>query len=616
MIKSGATAVKFIFKIIQGIGTTFLGLFVMLMLVFLWIGATSDNRPSVPRGAALVLAPSGVIVEQVRVPDPAEVIIQEYSNSAPPAETSIHDILAVLERAARDDRIPGLVIFTDQMVGAYPAALHTVAEAIREFKKSGKPVYAVSSSYNQSDYLLAAQANKVYLNNYGSVLLTGYGRYTNYYKGLLDKIEANVNVFRVGTFKSAVEPFIRSDMSPAAKEANMAYMSVLWDHYISDVESAREMKAGSLKASINTVSANLRAAGGDFALLAKNGGLVDEISARHEWRSELISEFGAGSGSSFKQIGMDQYLAATENMAKSSGSTIAVITAQGPIIMGEGGAEVAAAETIVNHIRNARRNNAVKAIVLRVDSPGGSAFASELIRQELLAAKADGLPVIASFASLAASGGYWISANADEIWAQPTTITGSIGIFGMIPTFEKTLAKVGINNDGVGTTELAGTSTSRELNDTVKDLIQQNIEQGYRRFLDIVAEGRGMTPADVDKIAQGRVWAGETAKELGLVDHLGNFDDAIKAAARAAGIEDDKYRPVFYRDSISSMDQLMINMFTFAGVKSKAAQNPTGSLGTSSIARFAEELKTEANKLMMFNDPIGQYVLCTDCSVK
>ena len=452
------------------------------------------------------------------------------------------------------------------------------------------------------------------MNPLGNVLITGYGRYGMYYKGLLDKLKANVNVFRVGTFKSAVEPFIRKDMSDAAKLANHAYMDVLWSAYTSSVASARNLESQQITDNINDTPNLMRAADGKFSQMAVNIGLVDELQARYEWRKEMIEIFGRSEkNDSFKQIYFRDYLAAT-NKPTNAKDHIAVITAQGEIVMGEGDVDVAAAETIVRQIFKARTNDRTKAIILRVDSPGGSAFASELIRQELSAAQADGIPVIASFGSLAASGGYWISATADEIIAAPTTITGSIGIFGVFPTFEKTLAEVGINTDGVGTTKFAGAiNPARELDAESKDIIQQSIEAGYREFLSLVSNGRNLPIDEVAKIAEGRVWAGTTALELGLVDKLGGFDDAVTAAASRGETED--YRLVFYGEEPDKMTIFLNQLFNSSLAKS-AFGEASMIAPSSPFMKLARRLQADADFLTRLNDPSGQYLICMECQVQ
>ncbi len=601
-----------IFKFVQGLGTLFMGVIALFIIAIIAMIPAGPQAPNVPDGAVMVLSPRGTVVEVTRIPDPMESLFADYNNAPP--EISVHDIITAINRAKDDGRISGIALITDQMMGAGPSHLHDMANALKSFRESGKPIYAVSSGYSQGDYLLASQADKIFLNPAGSLLLTGYGRYTPYFKELLAKVGANVNVFRVGTFKSAVEPFLRDDMSPAAKEANLAYMGSLWSQYVALVGEGRKLKAATIQAQIEGMSDNLKAAGGDFATLALNNKLVDEIASRSNWRRQLKEKHGSTKdGSTFKQIHFEKYLAATHGMEKSDGKAIAIIIAQGEIVMGSGPANIAAAETVVRHIRNARNNKKTAAIVLRVDSPGGSVFASELIRQELLTAQEDGIPVVASFGPYAASGGYWISANADEIWASPATVTGSIGIFGIIPTFENTLAKVGVHTDGVGTTSLAGAfDVTRPLSDMTKDIIQQSITAGYSQFLNIVAEGRGMTVEDVDKIAQGRVWDGLTAKKLGLVDQLGTLDDAVAAAARRADIT--SYHPVLYRDGPTKFEALMLDMLNGnAAIKDTLSGHYSNS---SVMMKAAYNLKKDLEFLTRFNDPMGSYSLCLTCGVR
>lgn len=604
--------VRSIGTFIMGLGSITIGLLVIVGLILVVAARSNDPLPSVPNGAVLVLWPEGQIVEQVEQPDPFETIFSEYNSR--PAQTSIHDITTALKRAKTDDRISALAIMTESMAGAAPSHLHTMASAVRDFKSSGKKVFAISSAYSQSDYLLAAEADKIYMNGQGSVLLSGYERHGLYFKDFLDKIGANVHVFRVGTFKSAVEPYIRNDMSDAAKEANIEFLGSLWQQYQDSVTTARSLDAGALSDGITNLSERLKAAQGDFATLAVNEGLVDEIAPRAVWRQAISDEFGSNNnGTSFNQIHYQTYLAATARN-ESSDNEIAIITAQGPIVMGDGPVSVAAAETLVDHIRSARLNARTAAIVLRVDSPGGSAFASELIRQELVAAQEQGIKLIASMGPVAASGGYWIAATADEIWAMPSTVTGSIGIFGVIPTYENTLGKIGISADGVGTTPLAGAfNLSRGMTDLAKDVIQQSIEAGYNEFLELVARGRNMTTADVDKIGQGRVWVGSTAKELGLVDHLGGFDDAVEAAAKAAGIEDD-YATIFYREQPDRLAQMIADIFQ--GTLGINMNDLGGNKTPSPLMKAVLAVKDEAEFLMNLNDPMARYVVCFECRLR
>ena len=598
-------------KFVIGFGGFMVGIAAIFTLALLALSSGgSGPAPSVPDGAVLVLWPEGQIVEITEQPDPLAEYFDTFNRS--PQQTSIHDITTALNRAKNDNRIAAVALVTESMWGAAPSHQHTIAAAVRDFKESGKKVYAISAAYSQSDYLIAAEADKIFMNPQGNVLLNGFARYRLYYKNLLEKIGANVNVFRVGTFKSAVEPYIRDDMSDAAKEANTEFLGGLWDQYSASVEQARGFEAGKLNSNITNISANLKEAGGDLALLALNDSLVDALVPNAVWREELKQEYGTSAFSdSFKQIHYEAYLAAT-NDAPSSSNEIAIITAQGEIVMGEGPVTVAAADTIVGYIRSARNNSNTAAIVLRVDSPGGSSFASEQIRQELVTAQNQGIKVIASFGPVAASGGYWISATADEIWAAPSTITGSIGIFGVIPTYEGTLAKIGVSSDGVGTSELAGAfDVTRPLNDLTKDVIQQSIESGYDQFLELVAKGRDMTVENVNQIAQGRVWLGTTAKELGLVDQLGGLDDAIVAAARAADVEGD-YRAVFYKEAPDPFDQLLADILnSTVGIDENSFRTPA-----SPALRLMQQVRSDIEFLGRLNDPAGRYVICFECKIR
>lgn len=608
-----------IFKFISGIGTFTLGIVTVAVFTVLVVGFRNgaDQGPSVSAGSVLVVEPRGFLVEQTQKVRPADVLLEDYT-SGPPPETNIHELIDVIERAKDDDRIPALAISTDKMFGGAPSHLHSLAAAIQDFRLSGKPVYAISTSYSQGDYLIAAEADKIYMNPAGSVQLFGYGSYPTYFKSMLEKIGATVNVFRVGSYKAAVEPFLRDDMSPEAKENSQRFLGDLWDSYIERASAARGTEAETMKAAVNNLPDGLRAAGGDFASQALQDGLVDALLDRQSWRDELIELYGPNySGHTFKQINWRTYQAAT-NGARRSGSTIAVIVARGEIVMGRGPNTVAAAETLVDYIRNARTSPNVAAIVLRVNSPGGSSFASELIRQELEAAQKAGKPVIASFGPTAASGGYWISSTADQIWAEPTTITGSIGIFGILPTFEGTLAKAGVFSDGVGTTPLAGgINPTRPLDDPIKDVVDQSVKRGYQDFLNLVASGRGMTVEDVDQVAQGQVWTGRQAYEIGLVDHLGSFNEAVAAAAEAAGVE--RYHVQFAAEPVDDFDQFLIDLFDSKLVRDwtglKAKESSMDFMMHSPLGKELMLMKKTAEQLLHFNDPNGAYVLCLTCSV-
>ncbi|RMF14292.1 MAG: signal peptide peptidase SppA, partial [Alphaproteobacteria bacterium] len=493
------------------------------------------------------------------------------------------------------------------------ADLHRIAAAIEEFRKSGKPVIAVGDSFSQGQYLLAASADEIWMHPQGAVLLTGYGAYSPFFAEGLDKLDVEVHVFKVGTYKSAVEPFIRNDMSEPAKEANRAFLSVLWGSYLDHVARQREIERASLESFLSSLDQAAIAADGDLAKMALDHHLVDALKTHHEMRAAIAEKLGAGDADSYKRVGYREYLKAIGTKSPAGAKArIAVITVEGAIVDGRGAPNEAGAERIVPQIRRATRDDSVKAIVLRVNSPGGSAFASELIRQALVDAQKKGKPVVASFGPVAASGGYWISSTSDEIWAQPTTITGSIGIFGLFFGFNKSLADLGIHTDGVGTTPFSDAfDPTRPFNPRVGAIIQKVIEHGYDEFLSRVATGRKMSKEEVDRIGQGRVWAGATARKLGLVDGLGSLADAVKAAAKRAGLEEGSYSVRHYDEKLSPFEQFLVNIAGQAGTVGQRL-----GLGQSSTARLTRHLEASLERLRVFRDPHGAYALCMACTVQ
>jgi len=433
-------------------------------------------------------------------------------------------------------------------------------------------------------------------------------------KSFLDKLLITPHVFRVGTFKAAVEPFLRDDMSPEAKEANLAFLGTMWDAYVSSVEKARNLPAGSVGQFANNLNEILQGTHGDFAEAALQYKLVDHLSSRPEQLAALKAVFGEDdSGKSFKNIQYAAYRNAIGPAKDGGDPNVAIVTAAGTIVDGEADPGVAAGgDTVAANLKKALEDDNVKAVVLRVDSPGGSAFASEIIRDGVIALKEAGKPVVVSMGSLAASGGYWISSPGDEIWASPTTVTGSIGIFAFFPTFEKAAEHWGLNVDGVGTTALSSLYATGvgPLEDNVADIFQQSVEDGYRDFLSVVAEGRGLTPEYVDSVGQGRVWIGKMAQELKLVDNLGDIDAAIAAAARLANLE--KYDAVKIREEQSPFaiffGEATAKTMAMLGVeKSKAAAS------TSLVARAISTVEKEVAFFDQFNDPNALYARCVVC---
>ncbi len=499
----------------------------------------------VPNGAALVLAPEGDIVEQRSAIDPMARVINKFAGVPVHEETPLQDILDAINTAADDDRIKLLVLSPAKLKNVGLNQLRDIGQAIEHFKDSGKIVIAGDDGFNQPQYYLAAYADEIYLNPMGSVDLHGFGVFRLYFKELLNKLNVKLHVFRVGTFKSATEPFLRDNMSPAAKEANRQWLTQLWTIYCRDIGKQRGLPVELINNVINNLDLFIQKAHGDGATMALNVGLVDGIKTHRQFDDYLSSLVGRdNSDSGFKKIALYDYLdTITRTYTEHSTDTpaVGIIVAQGNIVNDEGAVGQIGADTLIQQIRKARNNRNIKAIVLRIDSGGGSAFASERIRQELLYTREAGKPIIVSMGSMAASGAYWLSADANLILASPVTLTGSIGIFGLVPTFEQSLARAGVFSDGIGTTSLAGgISVTRALPPALSRSLQLGVEHGYRQFISIVAKGRKLTPSKVEEIAEGRVWDGKTAIAIGLVDGIGSLKDAVKQAAKLAGLQ----RPV------------------------------------------------------------------------
>lgn len=431
-----------------------------------------------------------------------------------------------------------------------------IGKALREFRDSGKPVFAVGENYSQGQYYLASFANKIWLSPQGQVDLHGFATNGLYYKTLLDKLKVSTHVFRVGTYKSAVEPFIRDDMSPAAREADSRWIGELWQNYLHTVSANRQISPQQLFPGAQAIIDGLTSVGGDTAKYALDHKLVDALASSADVEKALTKQFGwSKTENNYRAISYYDYSLKTP---ADTGGTIAVIFANGAIMDGEETPGNVGGDTTASQIRDARLDPKVKAIVLRVNSPGGSVNASEVIRAELAAARAAGKPVVVSMGGMAASGGYWISTPANYIVASPSTLTGSIGIFGVINTVENSLSSIGVHSDGVSTSPLADISMTKALSPEVQQMMQLSIEYGYKRFITLVADARKRTPEQIDKIAQGHVWTGEDAKANGLVDSLGDFDDAVAKAAELAKLK--QWHLDYYQDEPTVLDMVMDSM--------------------------------------------------------
>jgi protease-4 len=575
---------------------------VLLALVLLVIGVVWRSAPDVPEGAALLLRPAGTLVEERALNDPLGLL---RGGQGPAAQTSLPDLLEAIGAARADARIAALVIETDDLQQAGVSKLAELRAALLAFKASGKPLLVRGERYSQGQYYLASVADEIHLAPDGFVLLRGLARYVTYFKGALDKLGVKVHVFRVGEYKSFSEPFTRGDMSDADREATRDLLDALWDVLRADVAAARPAAAAHLANYIDDYAGALAAADGDPARAAVDASLVDRLSTRDQWRTLLMEKVGADDeGKDFRRVEVADYLAAVRAARPRERSRVAVLVAQGAIVDGSAGAGAVGGDSFARLIRQAREDERVKALVLRIDSPGGSAWASEVIRRELELTREAGKPVFASMSSVAASGGYWIAAGADQIWAAPTTLTGSIGIFAMFPELAAPLERLGLTVDGVATAPLAGAFDPRlPLEPAAAAALQQGIEHGYRRFLAVVAGARGMTPAEVDPIARGRVWTGEAAHKLGLVDELGGLDAVVAAVAARAGLE--RYEVVWPGSALSPAQRLLRRLGDVAATALPSAPGADSPLGMA----FGT-LQAEAQALLRWNDPQHMYAHC------
>lgn len=522
-------------------GLLMLGTLLLVPVVLYFV--LSGPAAHVDKDIALVWAPVGDLKEQ-RTHDVRNVVMEQLTSQRA-QETVVRDLVKSLDAAADDPRIKMAFLKLDEMGSASAGQLQDLAAAIGRFKQSGKKVVAWSPTYDQAQYYLAAQADEVYLDPLGYVFLEGYGVYRKYFKDALDKLGVEINVFRVGQYKSFVEPFTRNDMSPAARAANRAWLNSLWQTYKASVAPPRDLKPEAIASYINGFDTQLANAAGDAAEVALKAGLVDKLATLEDIRDAMRKQVGTDEDhGSFRQINNVEYLRAVERDAKPprTDSKIGLVVIEGALVDAPGVAGAADGETIARQIARARRDDHTAAVVLRVNSPGGSIFASERIRREVALTRQAGKPVVVSMAGVAASGGYWISMNADQIWAQPNTITGSIGVFGIVPNFTQPLRKIGIHTDGLGTTELTGAlRPDRPMSEQAKRILQTGIEHAYNEFTRKVADARGMSVEAVDRIAQGRVWSGDDAQRIGLVDKMGGFSQAIDAAASLAGLQPGDY---------------------------------------------------------------------------
>ncbi len=544
---------------------------VFLIILAVILGAIfSPSGIKLQEKTALVLNISGNIVEQ-KSGSASDRLIAQAGGSDDEGQTQLRDIVAALEAAATDAKIDRVVLQLDGFSGSGLASLREVGLALDKFKASGKQVVAWGSSYDQSSYYLAARANEIYLHPMGTLVMTGYGRYRNYYKDALERVGVTVNVIRAGKFKNFGEPYFATGPSKETMESDKYLYDALWATYTTDVEAARKFEAGTINKTIEEITPRLKAAGGDFAKMVLDSKLVTALKTQNEFRAMMI-ERGANDEEkkTFRQISLSSYISLFKPNA--SGDAVGVIVAEGEIGDGVSPPGKIGGRSTAKLIRQARDDEKIKAIVLRVNSPGGSAFGSELIRHELELTRAAGKPVVVSMGNVAASGGYWVAMSSDELIADVATITGSIGVFGILPTAEKTMEKLSLYTGGYNTTWL-GTAMydpRRALDPRVAEIVQLGVQRIYTDFTTKAAAFRKTTPDKIDEVAQGRVWTGTQAKDRNLVDRTGTFADAVQSARTRAKL-DDKTR-VSYIEAERSKLQLFIEQFGGAAIKQVAAQ--------------------------------------------
>lgn len=581
---------RFLWNLLDFSRRLVLNLLFLALLVFVVAAWLYEERPTLADNTALVVNIKGPIVEQYTGAAGEAALAQVLLERE--RETQLRDILAALDAAAKDERIARVLLLLDDLESTGLATLREVAAAVERVKAAGKQVVAWGSSFDQRQYYLAAHANEVYLHPQGMVLLRGLGGYRNYYRDALDRLGISVNVFKAGQYKSFAEPFVQNAPSPEALDDEKRLLGDLWQQYTSAIEQARRLPEGSIGRLIDELPQRFAAVKGDAARLALQEKLVDALKTRDELRALMI-ERGAldREHKTFRQIALAGYVALQPSRAR--GDAVGVVVAAGDIVNGEAPQGMIGGESTSELVRRARESDRVKAVVLRVDSPGGSAFGAELIRRELELTQKAGKPVIVSFGDVAASGGYWISMAADQVIADPATITGSIGVFALLPSADKAMEKLSLHTAGVTTTWLGGAADPRRpLDPRVGELIQTSVGHTYDKFIELAAAARKSTPEKINEVAQGRIWTGRQASERELVDRIGGFTDALKEAAARANLGED-FRVVYVEPEPRGVDRLLALLFgeTARALQAALGWNPADLVGRDAIAQARRELE-------------------------
>lgn len=557
-----------VWHFINGSRKVFLNL---LFLLFVYLLYTAVQPPELFRlkpDSTLVIRPYGMVVEQYST-TPMDRALQDATGQER-SETRLRDMLEAIHRAAGDSNITQLVIDPNYMWGIGLAALKDLEHALDAFRSTGKSVIALAQNLGQQQYYLASLADEIWLDPNGTIWIDGYSSYRHFYREGLEKLAVEINLFRVGEYKSAMEPYIRDDMSDAAKEAGKFWLSNLWQQYLEGVAENRGLILKSLQASIDDLPGQLEEVNGDFARYSLDLGLVDRLMTAPEMRQELARRGTPDqAGDSYRAVEMQEYLDISESARSPGGSNrIAIVVAEGEIVRGRHPAGRIGSISMAEQLRRVARDDKVSAVVVRINSPGGEVFATETLHRELQQVRDAGKTVVVSMGNVAASGGYWMAMAADEVWASSATITGSIGVFAMLPTFGATLDKIGVHTDGFGTTDMAGKlRLDQPLDPDIARVFQSNTERTYRQFIRLVSAARGIDDLEeVDRLAQGRVWTGQQALERGLIDKTGTFQDAIEASARIAGLGDD-YQIEWIETKKSALDEFFTDFMTGAVVR-------------------------------------------------
>ena len=588
----------------------FFVVFVMICFVFTSLFTSSNHTPPIKSGF-LTLRLNGYLADNPEeYSDLYRLLNSELNHQEEPQKYSTFDIALAIEQAANDSRIEGIVLDLGKLQDADYPALTYLGNKLKNFRKENKPIVAVGVLYSQAQYYLASFADKIYLNQAGAVDIHGLSYTPLYFKSLFDKIEAKPEIFRVGTYKSAVEPLIRDNMSPEAKGNASLWLSAMWSQVSETISENRKIAKEAVLPDLPILLKRYQEVSGNDAQYALKQGLVNQIfNGEEALKRQLRDDFKLPEKNEPNFIELEDYLAEIpDRFEETHENKIAVVTVEGEITMGESTEDTSGSETIVKTLQRVKEDKYVKGLILRINSPGGSAVASELIRQAVNEVQASGKPVVASMGGIAASGGYWIAATSDKIVADANTLTGSIGIFGVMFNFEQTAKNLGIREDGIATSKLANISGLKPLSEEQRRLIQLNIENGYQQFLRLVSQGRGMTEEDVDYIAQGQVWIGKDAYQSGLVDELGDFDFAVNLLHQIIISQNEENAPKkvqwFTAEDNSFFGELSRNM----------KQNAQSQLASLFDLPVAKQAKQATDVMKKFNDPKNSYLYCLACA--